>query len=171
MPTTRPRPPAAPPPGAARLPAARRRVSGARGSSSLELAIVTPVLFLLIGTAVQVGLWFHARSIALSAAQEGARAARQPAASEAAADAAGLAQAQAYLAQLGSDVLVPGTVAVLPERGTADARAAALGGITDVVSIRVRGHVVSLVPGLALTVDQVSTVPVERFRGDQEARP
>ena len=66
---------------------------------------------------------------------------------------------------------MPGSVAVVPERGAADARAAALGGITDVVSIRVRGRVVSVVPGLALTVDQVSTVPVERFRGDQEARP
>jgi len=158
-------------PGASRCRAARRRCRGDRGATSLELAIVTPLLFLLIGTAVQVGLWYHARSIALSAAQEGARAARLPATSEAAADAAGTARALRYLDQLGSDVLVPGSLAVTPERGVADARAAALGGITDVVSIRVRSQVVSIVPGLALDVDQVSTVPVERFRGDQEARP
>ena len=151
--------------------ARRRRFRGDGGASSLELAIVTPVLFAAIGTVVQVGLWYHAQAIGLAAAQEGARAARLPAASAPAADAAGVARARAYLDQLGSDVLRRTTVQVTPERGVANARATSLGGITDVVSIRVRADVVSVVPGLTLSVDEVSTVPVERFRGDQEAGP
>ncbi len=153
----------------------RRFVRGARagetGSTSLELAIVTPVLFLAIGTAVQVGLWYHAQAIALAAAQEGARTARLPAQSEASADDAGIRRAQAYLDQLASDVLKRGTVQVTPERGQANRAALAGGGIGDLVSIRVQGAVLSLVPGLTLSVDEVSTQPVERFRGDQEAGP
>jgi len=129
------------------------------------------VLFVLIGTSVQVGLWYHAQAIGLAAAQEGARAARLPAASEAAADAAGVARARGYLQQLGNDVLVRSTVQITPERAAANARATALGGVGDVVSIRVRARVISVVPGLALSVDEVSTVTVERFRSDQGGGP
>lgn len=142
-----------------------------RGSTSLELAIVTPVLFLIIGTVVQLGLWYHAQAIALAAAQEGARAARVPAASEPAADAAGRTRAQAYLDQLANDILIAKTVRITPERTEANARAVSLGGIGDVVSIRVTADVISVVPWLTLSVDEISTVTVERFRGDQETRP
>ncbi len=165
-----PRPPRrrpTPPSGVA--PAVRR--ARERGSAGLELAIVTPVLFVLLGTTVQVGLWYHARAIALSAAQEGVRAARVPAVDQPTADLAGEQHAQRYLDQLGSDLLVPGSVRITPERGAASARAVALGGIGDVVSIRVQADVLSIVPGLSLSVDQVSTVTVERFRGAQETAP
>lgn len=137
----------------------------------MELAIVTPVLFSIIGTVVQLGLWYHAQAIALAAAQEGARAARVPAASEPAADAAGRTRAQDYLDQLANDILIARTVRITPERTQASARAVSLGGIGDVVSIRVTADVISVVPFLTLSVDEVSTVTVERFRGDQETRP
>lgn len=143
----------------------RRTASGHdrdRGSTSLELAIVTPVLFALIGTIVQLGLWYHAQAIALAAAQEGARAARVPAANEVVANAAGTSTARNYLDQLGSDILVPGSITITPARPPLGAQ----GGVGDVVSIRVRGDVVSVVPGLNLSVDEVSTVVVERFRPD-----
>lgn len=129
------------------------------------------MIFLLLGTAVQVGLWYHGQAIALAAAQEGARSARIPAANEDIADQAGTDRARAYLDQLNTQVLKRGSVQISSERGDANARAAAAGGVGDVVSIRVRGKVLSLVPGFALSVDEVSTVTVERFRGDQEARP
>lgn len=148
-------------------PVRRVRTGFDRGSTSLELAIVTPVLFALIGTVVQVGLWFHAQAIALAAAQEGARAARVPAASEPEADAAGRARAKAYLDQLASDVLVPSSVQITPERAAVSAAATGQGGIGDVVSVRVQGKVISIVPGLSLSVDEVSTVTVERFRPAQ----
>ena len=46
------------------------------GSTTLELAILFPVLLLVVTALVQYGLWFHARSVALAAAQEGVSAAR-----------------------------------------------------------------------------------------------
>ncbi|UJH71770.1 TadE/TadG family type IV pilus assembly protein [Ornithinimicrobium sp. INDO-MA30-4] len=40
---------------------------------TIETVIMLPVIFLLMFSALQAGLWFHARSVALGAAQEGAR--------------------------------------------------------------------------------------------------
>src|SRR5215213_7585105 len=58
----------------------RRRLTGESGAASVELAVVFPVVLLLIMTLIQAALWFYARSIALGAAQEGAREGRvQPA--------------------------------------------------------------------------------------------
>lgn len=45
-----------------------------RGSVTVEHVIVFPVLLFVLFGVVQGGLWFHHRNIALSAAQEGARA-------------------------------------------------------------------------------------------------
>src|SRR3954462_14682789 len=53
--------------------AAGRRRSGERGAASVELAVTFPVVLLLVMTLIQAALWFYARSIALGAAQEGAR--------------------------------------------------------------------------------------------------
>lgn len=44
-----------------------------RGSVTLEMVILFPVLLIMLFAAVQGGLWFHARNVAISAAQEGAR--------------------------------------------------------------------------------------------------
>ncbi len=46
----------------------------------MELAVTFPVVLLLVMTLIQAALWFYARSVALGAAQEGAREGRvQPA--------------------------------------------------------------------------------------------
>lgn len=44
-----------------------------RGSVTIEMVILFPVVLGLLFAAVQTGLWFHARNIALTSAQEGAR--------------------------------------------------------------------------------------------------
>lgn len=44
-----------------------------RGSVTLEMVILFPVLLIMLFAGVQAGLYFHARNIAMSAAQEGAR--------------------------------------------------------------------------------------------------
>lgn len=46
-----------------------------RGSVTLEMVILFPVLLIMLFGAVQAGLWFHTRNIAMTSAQEGARAA------------------------------------------------------------------------------------------------
>lgn len=45
-----------------------------RGSVTIEMVIVFPLLLIMLFLVVQGGLWFHHRNIALTAAQEGARA-------------------------------------------------------------------------------------------------
>lgn len=46
-----------------------------RGSTTIEMVILFPVLLFMLFGGVQVGLYFNARNIAITAAQSGARAA------------------------------------------------------------------------------------------------
>lgn len=137
-----------------------RRVQGParadreRGSSALELAIVTPVIFLIITFVVQMGLWFHARQVALVVAQEGARVARAETSSQAKAQSDATARSQQYFDKLATQMLVR-------PRFTPTVNAATGG-------MRVRADVVGLIPFLTLTVDEVSSGPVERFRSRTE---
>ena len=87
---------------------ARRRLSGERGAASVELAVTFPVVLLLVMTLIQAALWFHARSLALGAAQEGAREGRVQPASTARAESA----AEGFLDQTASDLLTGRTVTV-----------------------------------------------------------
>jgi Flp pilus assembly protein TadG len=48
-------------------------VKGQRGTVSLELALVAPVLMLLVLGALQFGLWYHAEQVVETASLEGAR--------------------------------------------------------------------------------------------------
>src|SRR3954467_11022373 len=106
------------------------RVRGARGSVSLEMAIVFPVVLLLVMTSIQAALWFYARSIALGAAQEGAREGRlQPASTERA-----QAAADSFLDRAGQDLINESDVAVA--------------GSPTAIEVTVTGRSLSLVPGL-----------------------
>ena len=129
-----------------RRPRTRPPSCGDRGSSAVELVLLTPVLMVAVFLIVQFALWYHARGIALAAAQEGARAAR----AERGSAAAGQARAHAYLAALGGDLVTDAAVTVT--RGP------------DTVVARVTGRVVNIVPGLTMTIAESSVGPVERFR-------
>ncbi|HEY1640797.1 MAG TPA: TadE family protein [Streptosporangiaceae bacterium] len=50
-----------------------------RGSSVVELAVLTPALMMLCMLILQFGLWFNARQVALASAQAGATVAREEA--------------------------------------------------------------------------------------------
>lgn len=121
-----------------------------RGSAGLELAIVTPAVFLLIALVLQVGLWYHARHVAFAIAQEGARAARSQHPSVPAAQAAGTARASDYLTRLGSTVMLDVDIDVTRN--------------ADVASVRVRATALRVLPFVSFPIDEVSTGPVERFR-------
>lgn len=117
------------------------------GSTTLELAILFPLLLLVVTALVQYGLWFHARSVALAAAQEGVTAAR----ALGAAPDAGVERATAFVVDHGGETLVDLTVAPLP----ADA---------GTVGVRVSGRSLSLLPGVpGPAVTQTATGPIERF--------
>ena len=118
---------------------------GDRGSATLELAIVFPVLLLIITVVIQYGLWFHARSVALTAAEEGVTAARTTGAPAE----AGTERALTFVAEHASSTLI-GPVAHQAVTATQ-------------VSVTVTGHSLAVLPGLAMAVTGTASGPVERF--------
>lgn len=122
----------------------RLRQDGDRGSGSVELAVLATVVLFLGFAAIQTGMYFHARSVARSAATQGVEAGRQIGSSPG----DGVTQAQALLAKYGS------------VRG---ASVSSEGSGAEQIRITVRGTVATLVPGLELSVVQHAEAPVERW--------
>ena len=124
----------------------RTRVQDERGSVSLELAVVFPLVLLLIFGTVQGALYYHARNVALAAAQEGVVDARV----ETGSAGAGVTRAQDFLADAGgSRVLVNASV-------SSDQSA------TE-VTVTVRGAAPSVLPGFGgFTLTQSASGPLER---------
>ena len=117
------------------------------GSATVEIAILFPVLLAVIVAIVQYGLWFHARSLALAAAQEGVTAARAYAADPA----IGPDRAREFLQAHGSDTLT-------------DITATATSPGAGQVGVEVTGRSLSLLPGVpGPAVTQSAEGPVERF--------
>lgn len=136
-------------PGRTQPGARDRRVAAEveRGSVSLELAILFPAVLLLVFAIVQYGLWFHARSLALTAAQEGVTAATTYTANPA----AGPARAREFLDTHAGDLLTDVTI-------TTD------GTSTTEVRVQVTGRSLSLLPGTpGPAVSQAAQAGVERF--------
>jgi Flp pilus assembly protein TadG len=123
-------------------------VDGERGSVSLQLAVIFPVVLTLLLLSVQAGLFFHARHVARAAANEGLRAARLY--DHTAGD--GQAAAAQLLRQSGGDLISDEQVTAARDTNTA--------------SVSVTGHAISLLPGISLNVSETSTGPVERFTPD-----
>lgn len=114
---------------------------------TLELVILFPVILMIIFGALQAGLYFHARSVALAAAQEGLREAR----AENGTASAGGAAAENFVLQVGGDDVMK-DVTVTPSRSATRAR------------VIVEGRPLSVLPGvLNFKVRQVAAAPVERF--------
>lgn len=120
-------------------------MSPERGSAAVQTAMLFPVVLLLVFGLIQGALWFHARNIALGAAQEGARAA------SAEGGAGGEQRAREFVGNLTGGTLIRDL----------DVREATT---AEMVTITVVGNAPSLVPGVTgLTVRQSATAPIERF--------
>ncbi|WP_353952490.1 TadE family protein [Knoellia sp. S7-12] len=126
---------------------ARRAWWRERGSASIQMALIMPALFSVMFLGMQAALHYHARTIAMAAAQEGARAAG----AEDGTTSAGVAAATSYVTDTGGDSLTRPTVT-----GTRTATTA---------SVTVRGVALSVIPGWQPTITQSATVPVERITG------
>lgn len=120
------------------------------GSSTVEVVIVFPLLILTLMLVFQFAFWYHARHVALAAAEEGARAARVDTGTAA----AGAARAERFVRDLGSSVIVNPKVSASRD--------------LDVARVEVSGQARNVVPGLRLPIRQVSQGPIERFRGADE---
>jgi TadE-like protein len=134
----------------------RRRARGDDGASALELSIVAPAVLLLIFFAIQAGLFFYGRSVAVQAAREGVsqlRLAQTPQI------AAGIEEEiedgiEGYALALGREALLD------PEAtGTYDEDAGR-------VSMTVTGTTITIVPGLTLTATGRASGEIERFEVD-----
>jgi hypothetical protein len=111
------------------------------------MALLWGAMLLMIAAAVQVGLWFYAGQLALTAAEDGMRAGRYlqtPSAEQA------RVQARAFLDRTAGTVL--GSPAVTAELDPA-------GGL---LRVQVSGTVVSVVPGLELRVQREATGALEQ---------
>lgn len=113
------------------------------GYSLPALMVILPLLFFAIIGTIQAGLWYTARSVAIAASEEGARAmSAQQATQE-----AGCTAAQNFAARANKGVL--DVTSITCTRG-ADA------------TVTIRGKAPSLVPLLPIAVNQSATLPVER---------
>jgi Flp pilus assembly protein TadG len=118
------------------------------GSGTVELVVVFPVLLLVVLGLVQGGLHWHARNVAMAAAQEGVAAARV----EGSGAAAGEARARAFLDRAGGAELLAGT-AVTARRDAVT---------TEVTVSGTSPSIVPGVPGWRLAASAAG--PVERYR-------
>lgn len=123
--------------------AARPRTDG--GEGSVEVAVLAVVVLMLVFTIIQVGLFYHARKVAQSAARQGVDTGRQFGSSPS----DGVAQAQEFLEKFGGSVQ--------------GASVSSAGSTAQEIHITVTGHVATLVPGLELTVTQDAEGPIERW--------
>lgn len=124
-----------------------RRVRSDRGSSSVEFAILFPIIVALLLAGPQLALWYLAREAADAAAHVGARAGSV----SGAAGGAGREAADQYLARLGSGAITGYSVA---EQNTA-----------TTVSVQVTAEVPNVIPlpGFKPTVDVTVARGRERF--------
>jgi Flp pilus assembly protein TadG len=113
---------------------------------TVELVILLPALFALLFLGMQAALFYPARTVAIAAAQEGARAAGGQTGQQA----DGVRAADAFIGDAGGDdVLTSATVTASRSRTSA--------------TVVVAGHSLSVIPGWSPVVRQVATVPVERL--------
>jgi hypothetical protein len=124
---------------------------GDRGASSIELVLLTPLVILSILLIGQFTMWYQARHIAIAAAQDGARYARDTPQGQSWQGTA-TAEAEGYARQIGGSLL----------RNTS---ATAIGSGSQ-RGVEVTGVVPSIIPipGLSFRIDEVSEGPTECFR-------
>lgn len=120
-----------------------RRFRDERGMTTIQVAILFPVVLFWIMLIVQYGLWWHAKQVANAAAAEAVDAAQISTGT--ARD--GENAATSYLAQAGNLGNITITVTREP----------------TVVTAEVHGDAPQLVPGIAWSVTARSSAPVERF--------
>src|ERR1035437_1253195 len=125
---------------------ARMAAGRERGSSSIQMVILMPALFSIMFLGMQGALYYHARTVAIAAAQEGARAAG----SQNGTAAEGVSAASSFVSDAGGRNVLPGA-------HMTGARSATTATVT------VTGTSLSVIPGWSPAVSQSAAVPVERI--------
>jgi Flp pilus assembly protein TadG len=123
-----------------------RRRTDERGSASVELVILLPVLFAVMFLGMQAALFYHARTVAIAAAQEGARAAG----AENGKTSDGINAAYAFISDAGGNDVLSGANTSANRTPTT-------------VTVTVTGHSLSVIPGWNPVITQSASLPVERL--------
>lgn len=122
------------------------RRTDARGSASVEFVILLPVLFAVMFLGMQAALSYHARTVAIAAAQEGARAA----AAENGKSSDGINAAYAFISDAGGNDVLSGASTTANRTATT-------------VTVTVTGYSLSVIPGWNPVITQSASLPVERL--------
>lgn len=118
-----------------------------RGNVTVEHVVIYPVLLLLIFAVIQSGVWWHARNMALAAAESGVREGRVAGSAT-----VGVDVARSYLEQVANDTFDDVTVT-------------STGSTAEEVQVTVTGTVPSMFAGLLdLQVSQSARGPIEQVR-------
>ena len=125
-----------------------------RGANTLELALLTPILLLVILFVVQFALVFHARHVALAAAQAAARVAREQRTGDW--QSAARTEGIQYVNKIGPQLLTK--VEAVPEEKPDE----------HVRGVTVGGYAVPVVPFFKFHVSEHSSGPVECYRPDDD---
>jgi Flp pilus assembly protein TadG len=116
-----------------------------RGSVSIELVILLPALFAVMFLGMQAALFYHARTVAIAAAEEGARATG----AEIGHEGTGIAAASAFVAAAGGDDVLQNASATANRTPTT-------------ATVTVTGFSLSVIPGWHPAITQSASVTVER---------
>jgi Flp pilus assembly protein TadG len=117
-----------------------------RGSSSIQMVILMPMLFSIMFLGMQGALYYHARTVAIAAAQEGARAAG----SQNGTVTGGISAASSFVNDAGGNDVLPGAHMTGGRSATT-------------ATVTVKGTSLSVIPGWSPAVSQSASVPVERI--------
>jgi Flp pilus assembly protein TadG len=117
-----------------------------RGSSSIQMVMLMPALFSIMFLGMQGALYYHARTVAIAAAQEGARAAG----SQNGTAAEGVSAASSFVSDAGGRDVLPGAHMTGGRSATT-------------ATVTVTGTSLSVIPGWSPAVSQSASVPVERI--------
>ena len=129
-----------------------------RGASALELAFLAPALLLLIFFSIQGALFFYGRSVAIQSAREGVSQLRVAQDAQTYDDLKPhvISNVKNFAHNVGREALIAPDV--VPTYDDQQGR----------VSVTVTGDVITLVPGLHLTVTERAYGSIERFEGDPQ---
>ncbi|GAA4699845.1 TadE/TadG family type IV pilus assembly protein [Nocardioides conyzicola] len=124
-----------------------------RGSASIQLVILLPALFAVLFVGMQAALFYHARTVAIAAAQEGARAAG----AEHGHESDGVQAANDFIVEAGGHDVLTSTSSTANRTATQ-------------ATVTVSGFSLSVIPGWHVRITQSATAPVERLTAPTAAR-
>jgi len=113
---------------------------------SIELVILLPALVAVMFLGTQAALFYHARTVAIAAAEEGARAAG----AENGRGSDGVEAAKDFISEAGGDDVLTSASASANRSATT-------------ATVTVTGNSLSVIPGWKLRITQSATVTVERL--------